>query len=227
MSEVGCIFLNFVGVKRADEVGLQRPNTGYLHRHRDTLVESTQQRGLPAATRQARDAKPTGIDLRQSCQIVKPPPHGKIEKAQRIGAHEIEMRRVIVAIFRLRQLAKSSPGKAQRENPPLGKIDATFLLVFRRIPGNLVADHIENGWCLPINLLRFVQDCRRIKTWHNLIPELAQPVSLVTLNNVGLLKAGGGADPLTRPAMKSHIFKDMIANPCLFRPPLVRAESSG
>src|SRR4029077_12712683 len=227
LSEVRCVFLNFVGITRAGEVGLERPNTRYLHGHGDTLVESTQQRGLPATARQASDPKAAGIYLRQTCEIVKSPSHGKIEEAQRIGAHEIEVSRIVVAIFRLRQFAKSRPGQAQREDPALGKIDATFLLVFRRIPGNLVADHIENGWCLPIGLLWFVQDCRRIKTWHNLIPELAQPVSLVTFNNVGLLKAGGSADPPPGPAMKSHIFKDMIANPCLFRPPLVRVESGG
>ena len=227
LSEVRCVFFDFVRVKRANEVRLERPNAGHLHSHSNTRVESTEQRGLPAASRQASDPKPMGIDLRQTCQIVKPPKHGKIEEAKRIGADEIEVRRIVVAIFRLRQFAKSRPRQAQRENPALGKIDATLLLVFRRIPRNFVAYHIENGWCLSVDLLWFVQDCRRLKTRHNLIPQLAQPVPLVTFNDICLVKAGRSVNPFTRPAMESYIFKDMVANPCLFRRPLVRADGRG
>jgi len=167
------------------------------------------------------------INLRQTRQKVKPPPHGEIEEAQRIGAHQIEVRPVVVAILRLRQLAKSRPRQTQPNNSALGEVDATLLFVFCRGPFNFVAYHIENGWRLPIDRLRFVQDCRRVKARYNLIPELVQPVSLATCNDIRLPKAGRGIDPCMRPAMKSHLFKDMVANPCLFRPPLVRADRKG
>src|SRR5207245_6400596 len=73
LSEVRCVFFDFVRVKRPNEVRLERPNAGHLHSHGDTRVESTEQRGLPAASRQASDPKPMGIDLRQTGQIAKPP----------------------------------------------------------------------------------------------------------------------------------------------------------
>ena len=76
-------FFNFVEVKRTDEIGLKRSNPSYLNRDGDTLVESTQKCGLPAAARQAGNSKAASVDLRQACQIVKAPPHGEVKESTR------------------------------------------------------------------------------------------------------------------------------------------------
>ena len=127
------------------------------------------------------------------------------------------MRRIIVAVFRLRQFTKSRPGQAQRKDPALGKIDATLLLVFRGVTGNFVADDIENAGRLAPDLLWSVQDRRGVEAGNNFISQLAQSVSLVGFNNVDLLKPGRGVDPFSRPTMKSYVLENVIPNPFLLR----------
>ena len=121
----------------------------------------------------------------------------------------------------LGHLSKTYPSETERDDASLGEVDAPFLFVFGRISLRFMADHIQDRGDAPTDLLRFVENGRRIKTGNNLVEKLAYAVAIPRFSLSHLLEVRGRLHPFGRPSVKSDVVQDMLAQLLLLVGPVV------
>src|SRR5262245_9669923 len=93
-----------------------------------------------------------------------------------------------VLVFLFVEFAKRQPFQIQCDDSLFRKVNTAFLFVLDRFPrrSHMTVD-IQDGWNLALEPLRFIEDRSRLKSWHDLIAQLAHAVSGATLNDSQIL----------------------------------------
>ncbi len=88
----------------------------------------------------------------------------------------------------LGKISKLHPSQVQRNDTALGKIDAALLFIFHGDAFRLMANHIENGRCAPVDLVRFIEQRGGYESGHNFIAEFTNTIAVAGLDDPHLLE---------------------------------------
>src|SRR5262249_28390428 len=127
----------------------------------------------------------------------------------------------VMLILRLREFAEANPFQTQRQDALPSKIDAALLLVlygFTRRASMPV--QIQNRWNLAGEAGRLVNNCCGLESRHDLIAELAHPISIPRLDDSQVFSLRACVHPLFRPPMENNIVQQMLPEPFGFSRPL-------
>ena len=111
------------------------------------------------------------------------------------------MRREVVGVVGVGELAEARPLRRERHHPQLGERGAAVLRVGDRLAGRLVPDEVEHPGHRPRGPGGLAEDRRRAIAGHDLVPQLADAVDRHGGDDAEILDARGRADPLPRPAV--------------------------
>ena len=161
-------------------------------------------------------------------EIIEAAAHFEQEDAQRVCAHEVEVRPVPMFVPLLAKFPEEEPFQVESQNSVLCKVDASLLLVLHSLPRRTdVAIDVQDRREFAHEFLRLVKDRDRLKAGYDFVAQLAQAVSLTRFDHPEVFELGRGVDPFFRPAVIDDILQQVPAQALGFFGPLLGVRGCG